>query len=1367
MLSSQTKPNTREVIFQTDARGNWTFLSPAWFEITGFTLTESIGEPFFNFVHPEDRQLALAQFNSLIENSVEFNYQEIKYITKQGSEIWMGIQTQLTFASDGDINGTCGTLKQIYQRQQAEEDLQQSYPLLLAVIEGTNDAIFVKDIDCKYILVNATAASVLGKSREEIIGKDDREFFCEENARQIMETDCRIMTTGQSEIIEEMVSINNSNRRYLSTKYVYRDRNGNVKGLIGISRDITEQKILETEKQQLIETIQQEKEDLLAITKVTSNAISTLNLNELLDILLKRIVEVIQADTAVILLKAGNDLIVRASVGIEGEVESKFTVPIGQGFAGTIGATMEYLYVEDTQTSAIPISQLIQQVGIHTMLGVPLKRDNRLIGVLHVDWLNVHPFNLRELHLLEITAERCSMAILNAQLFEETKHLQERLQLQIDKMPVGYIITDKNFCFVEWNLAAERIFGFTKKEVIDKYYDLIVPSSVKPYINEICQRLLQGDMTAHSLNENITKDGRRIICEWYNTPLKDPNGEIIGFQSMVQDITDRKQAEAALLDSQQRYAMAVNAGKVGVWDWNLQTNEIYIDPSLKGMLGYEDWEIINHIDIWTQLVHPEDRTEVMVVAQAHLEGFTPEYKIEHRMLHKDGSFRWFLACGVAIRDANGNCIRMMGTDTDITEQQAVLRERKQAEEELRESENRYRTLFQNNPHPMWVYDLETLVFLDVNDAAICHYGYSRAEFLAMTIGDIRPSEDLPILLENIAKVSSGVDLAGVWRHRKKDGTIIYVEISSHTLLFSGRNAEVVLANNVTERLLAEQALRESESRYHTLAKISPVGIFRTDEKGNVLYVNERWCIMSGLKEAQALEQGWSVALHIEDRERVLAQWHKAVEEKQPFESEYRYLRPDGVITWVFTQTIAEMAENGELLGYVGTITDITQRKQNEELLQYYAFHDPLTGLPNRTLFLERTRQAIASAKTDETGLFAVLLLDLDRFQMVKSSLGHSVADQLLFTTAERISSCLNVTDMAARVGLDEFAILLTNLNEITDANRIAEQIYQALSIPFTLNNHEVFVTASIGIAISSIGYERSEDLLRAADMARNQVKSTKKGGYALFELEWHTKAVQRLWLETDLRRAIEREELRVYYQPIISLKTGKITGFEALVRWQHPKRGLVFPGEFIPLAEETGLIVLIDRWVLQEACRQIALWQQAFPDHTPLTISVNLSGFQLSQIGLIERIDQIIQESGIQRESLKLEITETILLGNHSSEKAMLEQLKSLGIQLLIDDFGTGYSSLARLHQLPIDTLKIDRSFVNGIEVNPESTEIIRTIISLAHILDMDVIAEGVETAEQLAQLRSLQCESGQGYFISQPVDKDAAEDLLRSDWQF
>jgi diguanylate cyclase (GGDEF)-like protein len=474
-----------------------------------------------------------------------------------------------------------------------------------------------------------------------------------------------------------------------------------------------------------------------------------------------------------------------------------------------------------------------------------------------------------------------------------------------------------------------------------------------------------------------------------------------------------------------------------------------------------------------------------------------------------------------------------------------------------------------------------------------------------------------------------------------------------------------------------------------------------------------------------------------------------------------------------------------------TVTqDITERKQTEEKLWRYAFYEPLTGLPNRALFLDRLGQLIERQKHGSTGLFAVLLLELEHFEMVKYSLGHQAADQLMIATARRLEAYLQPSDVLAWLGADEFAILLTNMHNRNEVTDIADRIRQLLILPFDLNGREVFSTLNIGIALGgseelesgtldlSEGTlqplssanpltfsDRPEEFLRAADTARHHAKVQAQVGHAVFDPAMHEKAVERFQLETDLRRAIERQQFQVYYQPIVSLELGKITGFEALVRWIHPTRGMVSPMEFIPLAEETGLIGLIDWWVLRQACTQLGLWQQAWATETPLTMSVNLSGLQLSQLGMLERIDQILRETGVEGRNLKLEITESGLLKNAPCGTVILQQLKALGVQLSIDDFGTGYSSLARLHQLPIDTLKIDRSFVSQMGNDSESLEIVRAIMTLAHTLDMDVIAEGVETSQQLTQLRSLQCEYGQGYFFSKPVDSHSAGELLASHW--
>lgn len=861
--------------------------------------------------------------------------------------------------------------------------LQASHRLLEAVIEGTTDAVFVKDLQGRYVIVNSAKAEILDKPVAEILGKDDTIFLSPENARYLREIERTVITTGETCRIEETVVVNDSERIYLSTKDVYRDAQGNIIGLVGISQDISDRKRLEAEREQLIAQLRRETQDLAALTAVSANAISTLNLEELLNVLLKRIVAVVQADKAVILLTEGDALRVRACLGISHTV-SGYAVPVGRGFAGTIAATRKPLYIEDAQTSPLILSSIIKQQGIHTMLGVPLKRHGNLVGVLHVDWCSLHPYSERELHLLEITAERCTMAILNAQLYEETKQLQEHLQLQFEQMPVGCILYDPEFRVQQWNPAAEKIFGYTREEALGKGPQLIVAEEENAHVAGVLQQLVQGGTVVHSINQNKTKDGRKLVCEWHNICIKKADGTPMGLLSMAQDITERQ--------------------------------------------------------------------------------------------------------------------------------------------------------------------------------------------------------------------------------------------------------------------LAEDQLRR------------------------------------------------------------------------------------------------------------------------------YAFYDGLTGLPNRTLFLEHLEQLVQRPAR----LFAVLYLDIDRFRMIKYSLGHQIANQLLLAVAERLQAYSAQTasqtakiSMVAHIATDEFAFLLEDIEQESDAVTIALALQQELVTPFVLNSYEVFTTASAGLVLSSI-YQEPEELLQAADTATNQAKTLGKGRYVVFDRTMQAQAVRRIQLDTDLRRALERQEFLLHYQPIVSLSTHQLIGFEALVRWQHPQRGMVPPDEFIPLAEETGLIVPLGAWVLHEACHQLKLWQQTFPQGFPLSMSVNLSAVQLAQPGLLEQVDLVLQETGIHPECLKLEITETALMKNANWIADILEQLRSREIHLCIDDFGTGYSSLSYLHLFPFNTLKIDRSFVscmaNGKQCKIEEKknwEIIRTIIILAHNLGMELIAEGIEITEQLTQLLDLQCEYGQGYLFSRPLDSVAAQNWM------
>lgn len=447
--------------------------------------------------------------------------------------------------------------------------------------------------------------------------------------------------------------------------------------------------------------------------------------------------------------------------------------------------------------------------------------------------------------------------------------------------------------------------------------------------------------------------------------------------------------------------------------------------------------------------------------------------------------------------------------------------------------------------------------------------------------------------------------------------------------------------------------------------------------------------------------------------------------------------------------------------------DISERKRAEEQLLHNTLHDGLTGLPNQALFMDRLRVALERAKRRQDYLFAVLFLDLDRFKVINDSLGHIIGNQLLIAISRRLEAVLRSVDTVARFGGDEFTILLEDIEDISATIQVAERIQKELALPFNLNEHEVFTSASIGIALSSTGYNQPGQLLRDADTAMYRAKTLGKARCEVFDTTMHHRAVILMQLETDLRRAIQREEFRIYYQPMVSLVTGKIIGFEALVRWQHPERGLVSPSEFIPVAEETGMIIPIGLWVLHEACHQMCVWHTKFPTTPPLMLSVNLSGKQLTQPDLCRQVKLILQDTGLDAGSLKLEITESVIIENTVSATAMLSQLRALNIELQMDDFGTGYSSLSYLHRLPINALKIDRSFISNMGIGGENLEIVRAIVTLAHSLNIHVTAEGIETEEKLVQLRALQCNSGQGYFFSKPVDSKTAEELLATSPQW
>ncbi|MFW6201651.1 MAG: EAL domain-containing protein, partial [Gemmatimonadota bacterium] len=569
----------------------------------------------------------------------------------------------------------------------------------------------------------------------------------------------------------------------------------------------------------------------------------------------------------------------------------------------------------------------------------------------------------------------------------------------------------------------------------------------------------------------------------------------------------------------------------------------------------------------------------------------------------------------------------------------------------------------------------------------------------------------------------------------------------------GELGTVLIARDIRERKRAERRLAESEQRYRSLFQYNPDAVYSFDLSGRFLTANPACETISGYTRDQLLATGWMKLVVPEHRTRAWRMFQRVLEgEPQHYELAIRHREGHRV---ELSGASIPVVVDDEIVGLYGVATDVTQRKRAEEELRHSAYHDPLTGIPNRAAFMEHLGRAVQRAQQRTDYGFAVLFLDLDRFKIINDSLGHGVGDEMLVQLARRLGVSLRPEDRVARLGGDEFGILLFNVQEVAEATRIAERIKQQLERPFVIEGNEVYTTASIGIALSATGYRRPEDVLRDADIAMYRAKEHGESRFEVFDEVMHRQAVTLLELETDLRRAIAREEFRLLFQPIVALETGAPVGFEALLRWIHPERGTLVPADFIGLAEETGLIIPIGSWVLREACRIAASWEAAEARSAPF-VSVNIAARQLVRPGFVREVDDTLAESGLANQRLVLEVTERGLLDNPDVAAKVLEQLRERRIRVAVDDFGTGYSSLGYLNRLPLDGVKIDRSFVQYMG-GGGTEQLVLAIIALARGLGLDVSAEGVETEAQRADLDRLGCRTVQGFLFAQPLAPEEA----------
>jgi diguanylate cyclase (GGDEF)-like protein/PAS domain S-box-containing protein len=1054
-------------------------------------------------------------------------------------------------------------------------------------------------------------------------------------------------------------------------------------------------------------------------------------------------------------------------------------------------------------------------------------------------------------------------------------HMQ-RLSSAIEQTADSVVISDYEGVIEYVNPAFERMTGYSRHEAVGQTPRLIKSGRHEPaFYRRLWQTILNGQVF-RDVFINRRKNGELYHEEKTITPLKNGDGKITHFVSTGQDISQQVRDKQALQESQQRYRAMTEVSPVGIFRTDVQGHCAYANERWCALAGLTPEQAAG--TGWSQALHPEDRERVFASWYDSVSRGLP-FQTECRFRRPDGAVSWIFAQGVAERDASGNIAGYVGSVTDITE-------RTQAERALRgnneilerifdstnfsvvyldrdfnfirvnrayakacgyppeyfpgknhfqlypheENEAIFRRVVQTGEpftitakpfefpdHPEWgvtywdwtlhplkdtrgnveallfvlldvterrrgedmlarlgrildgssyeiyVFRDDDLQFIQVNEGAQRNLGYTMEELRVLTPLDIKPEFTRESFVNLLAPLRRGEQdtLVFTTRHRRKNGSLYPVEVRLQLSHAENPPVFVALIQDITERLRSEQALRESEASLAKAQRIAHIGNWERNITTNeIRWSDETYRIFGLTPHRPPITHAMFLDMvHPDDRQALVENVTKAAEENRSYSTEYRLIRPDGSERVVRAQAEVERGGDGEPARLVGTIQDITEQRRTQERLNYLAHYDTLTGLPNRLLLQDRLGQAMVEADRRDR-LVAVIFLDLDRFKIINDTLGHDMGDALLKSVAERLRACVRAGDTISRLGGDEFTVVLAGVGHVDDVAHVAQKIIESFVSPFHIGGRELFVSPSMGITLYPFDDNDIDNLLRNADAAMYHAKELGRNTFQFYTAELNRRTAKRLALETALRHAIERNELLLHYQPQVNLKTGRITGVEALLRWLHPEMGMISPLEFIPLAEETGLIVPIGEWVLRSACAQARAWQElGFGD---LQISVNLSGRQFQHRHLARLVKKVLADTPLNPRLLDLELTESLLMHNTEAILGAMDELHAHGVVFSMDDFGTGYSSLSYLKRFPIDTLKIDQSFVRDIPNDPDDAAIARAIISMAHSLGMRVIAEGVETAQQFSFLRENRCDTIQGYYFSKPVPVETMTSLLQ-----
>ncbi len=854
--------------------------------------------------------------------------------------------------------------------------------------------------------------------------------------------------------------------------------------------------------------------------------------------------------------------------------------------------------------------------------------------------------------------------------------------------------------------------------------------------NERAQvRRRDGSLVWITENARIVRDGER---------------RVLFFEGSVVDISEQMEAEARLRQSEALYKTLIENCRDGVF-LVLHEHIVFANQTLADILGCTTEELLNRS--YMDFVAPESSAVQNARRKSQQDGSRSMQDYEVLVQRKDGVRRLIRIRASAV-EFNGE-IASTGTIQDITDD----RRQQQA---IADAERKYRALFQNSVTGMFQSHPDGRL-LQANDALARILNYPDAAALLSGISHMRQiyahGEDRERMIQTL--MTEGRLDGAVFVALQRDGAEVTVEISAHTVFDNdGKVLHVEgSAQDITARRVAEKALQQSEARYRTLVEHSQVGVYLMRED-RYTYVNQAFAEMFGYEESELIGADFRLLVPKEsiDEQETRYQRRRAGE---PNKGDYSVIlaRKDGGRIEVVVSAGSVEMDGRQCTS--GTIRDVTEQRRGQRQLEYNASHDLLTGLPNRLFFEQELAQAIVSARSGGASDYAVLFLDLDGFKVVNDSLGHASGDLLLIQIADSLRQNLGPHCLVARYGGDEFTLLPNESCPRARAEQMAQRVLSLLGGSFEVNGHRVFSGASLGVVLGHPDYQSPDQVLRDADTAMYRAKASGKSAYVIFDEAMHAAARARLKIETDLRFALERGEFQIFYQPIVDLNSGGISACEALLRWQHPERGLLLPAEFLDVAEEAGLIVALDWWVLEQTCRNLLRWQRRYPAHAKLRASVNMDERQFADRNLIETLRGVLKRTGIDPATLSLEITETIFRGGRAEAEATLNALKELGVSLVVDDFGTGYSSLDSFATSPFDALKVDRSFVRDMVTNFRHRAIVRTITGFAEDLGLRLIAEGVETAEQAELLRGLGCVAAQGFLYAPALPLEAMEQVL------